>query len=76
LLRTVWRIREPQPGGAAGSGNSIPTALQRTIRTLRSSKVEKMEETKKMEFSLARVVTWTLVFTNAYFLLMLVSRLF
>ena len=47
-----------------------------TIQTLSLSKVEKMEETKKMEFNLARVVTWTLVFTNAYFLLTLVSRLF
>jgi len=50
--------------------------LKTTIRILNLSKVEKMEETKKMEFNLARVVTWTLVFTNAYFLLTLVSRLF
>jgi hypothetical protein len=47
-----------------------------SIQTLSLTKVEKMEEAKKMEFSLGRVVTWTLVFTNAYFLSTLVARLF
>jgi len=47
-----------------------------SIQTLSLSKVEKMEEAKKMEFSLERVATWTLVFTNAYFLSMLVTKLF
>ena len=47
-----------------------------SIQTLSLTKVEKMEEAKKMEFSLERVATWTLVLTNAYFLSMLVTRLF
>ncbi|MBP1708229.1 MAG: hypothetical protein H6Q40_18 [Deltaproteobacteria bacterium] len=47
-----------------------------SIPTMSLSEVEKMEETRKSEFSLARVITWTLVFTNAYFLLMLITRFF
>ena len=38
--------------------------------------VEKMEEAKKTEFSIERVATWTLIFTNAYFLSMLIAKLF
>jgi hypothetical protein len=40
------------------------------------SKEEKLEVAKKAEFSLQRVVTWTLIFTNAYFLSLLIVRLF
>ncbi len=45
-------------------------------QTISFSKVEKMEEAKKVEFSIQRVATWTLIFTNAYFLSFLVAKLF
>ena len=47
-----------------------------SIQTLTLSRVEKVEEVKKVEFSLKRVATWTLIFTNAYFLGVLFSRVF
>ena len=37
------------------------------------SEVKKVEEVRKMEFSVERVATWTLVFTNAYFLAILIK---
>ncbi len=39
-------------------------------------KAAKVEEAKRTEFSIERVAIWTLVFTNAYFLSMLIARLF
>jgi len=39
------------------------------------SEMKKMEEVKKMKSSVERVATWTLTFTNAYFLSILISRL-
>ena len=39
------------------------------------SEVKKVEEVKKMEFSVERVATWTLIFTNAYFLAILIRSL-
>ena len=39
-----------------------------TTRTLGMAKVDKVEGVRQMELSLERVATWTLVFTNAYFL--------
>lgn len=47
-----------------------------STQTLSFSKVDKMEEAKKMQFSIERVATWTLVFTNAYFLSLLIAKLF
>jgi hypothetical protein len=50
-------------------------------QTLSYTAVKKVEDTKKMEFSIERVAIWTLVFTNAYFIAILIrsvltSRLF
>ncbi len=45
-------------------------------QTLSFPKVEKAEEAKKVEFSIERVATWTLIFTNAYFLSILIAKLF
>ena len=45
-------------------------------QTLDFSKEGNMEIAKKAEFSLQRVVTWTLIFTNVYFLSLLIVRLF
>jgi hypothetical protein len=50
--------------------------VKMNTQTLSFTKVDRMEETKKIEFSFVRVATWTLVFTNAYFLSMLITRLF
>ena len=47
-----------------------------STQALSFPKVEKVEEAKKMEFSVERVATWTLIFTNAYFLSMLIAKLF
>jgi len=47
-----------------------------SIQTLSISKVERVEEVKKMEISLKRVMTWALIFTNAYFLGVFFSRIF
>ena len=44
-------------------------------QTLSYSEAKKMEEVKKMEFSIERVTIWTLVFTNAYFLAILIRSL-
>lgn len=39
-------------------------------------RIRKMgEEIRLMEFSIARVITWALIFTNAYFLSWMISRL-
>jgi len=46
-----------------------------STQTLSLPKVREMEEAKKAEFSIKRVATWTLIFTNAYFLSMLIARL-
>ena len=40
------------------------------------SRANRMEGARRMEFSLARVVEWALIFTNAYFLSLFISRLF
>jgi hypothetical protein len=47
-----------------------------TTQTLSMAKVAKVEGVTKMEISLERVATWTLVFTNAYFLSFLIMKLF
>jgi len=47
-----------------------------STQTLSLPKVEDMEEAKGAEFSIERVATWTLIFTNAYFLSMLIAKLF
>ena len=47
-----------------------------TTQTLSMAKVAKVEGVKKMELSLERVATWTLIFTNAYFLSFFVVKLF
>ena len=47
-----------------------------TTQTLSMAKVGKVEGVKKMALSLERVATWTLIFTNAYFLSFFVVKLF
>jgi len=47
-----------------------------STQTLSLPTVEEMKEAKHAEFSIERVAAWTLIFTNAYFLSMIIVRLF
>ncbi len=50
-----------------------------SIQAINIAKLQNVEEVKKVEkveFSIERVIIWSLIFTNAYFLSFLLAKLF
>ena len=60
----------------SGSQKKLNLEVDMSTQTLSLPTAEKMEEAKETEFSIERVAAWTLIFTNAYFLSMIIARLF